>query len=361
MPQLQNNSNTTSTYPNRLSKLKPSKFSSRSSRGNDRVSRRQLKWLLFLLVTWGLMALIVFKQQDITDWWRLRNYTAPPPVAQLATDTTMTPYARKVFFVNTPDLSDKAAFGKNCPGNGGEETIVLGCYRSGQHGIFLLDVTDERLQGVEQVTAAHEMLHAAYDRLSGEERRKVDAMLLAYYENELHDTRVRATVDSYKSTEPNDLLNEMHSIFATEIVELPAGLEKHYQRFFTNRKQVVGFAARYQAEFTSRKEARERYDAQLRGLKQQITEAEADLQRQQAAIDAREAALLQARGSGNTQAYNAGVPAYNGLIDAYNNEVQVVRRLIEQYNALVAERNAIALEESQLANELSPSAETIKQ
>lgn len=329
--------------------------------GYGRVGRRHISWFLFLVITWGLMALIVFKQQSLIDWWRLRSYQAPSSIARLATDTTMTDNTRRVFYVNKPQLADKANFAKQCPGNGGEETIVLGCYRTGQHGIFLLDVTDERLSGVEQVTAAHEVLHAIYDRLGREERRRIDKHLLDFYENGLKDERIKTTIDGYKKTEPNELPNEMHSIFATELANLPAPLEEHYKKYFSNRKQIASLASKYQAEFTSRKQAREQYDEQLRVLKQQITNIEADLEARQALIDSRQAELLTLRNNGNVAAYNAGVPAYNALIDAYNRDVQVVRQLVAQYNEIVEKRNAIALEESQLADELDAKTPTIKQ
>lgn len=341
--------------------VKDSQSLPQNQSGYGRVGRRHVSWFLFLIFTWGLMALIVFKQQSLIDWWRLRSYQAPSKIAQLATDTTMTDSTRRVFYVNDPKLSDKTNFAKQCPGNGGEETIVLGCYRTGQHGIFLLDVADERLSGVEQVTAAHEVLHAIYDRLGGDERRQLNKHLQDFYENDLKDERVKTTIDGYKKTEPNELPNEMHSIFATELADLPAPLEEHYKKYFSNRKQIVNLASKYQAEFTSRKQAREQYDEQLRVLKQQITSTEADLEARQTLINNRQAELLALRNSGNLAAYNAGVPAYNALIDAYNRDVQVVRQLIEQFNQIVVKRNEIALEESQLANELDAKTPTIKQ
>lgn len=297
--------------------------------------------------------------QNITDWWKLRNYQAPAPVAQLATQDTMTAYARKIFYVNHAAILAKDTFPQNCPNNGGEQTIVLGCYRSGQAGIFLLGVSDPRLNGVEQVTAAHEMLHGAYDRLSSSEKSKINAMLLDYYNNDLHDQRLRDTIAAYKKTEPNDLVNEMHSIFGTEIAKLPPGLEQYYKRYFTNRAQIAAYAAQYQGEFTSRQAAVARDDAKLADIKQQIDSLEADLQAKQATIQARQSSLNALRTSGDISAYNAGVPAYNALVNGYNAEVEQIRGLIGQYNELVAERNAIALQENQLSKELTASPSTI--
>ena len=321
--------------------------------------RSRFATLLILLVWVAALGALLANRQTIFDWFRLRNYQAPAAVAQLASQDTMTGYGRKVFYVNHPTLLDKTRFGQSCPDNGGEQTIVLGCYHAGQTGIFLRDVTDERLQGVEQVTAAHELLHAAYDRLNKSDKEWVNKALLDYYHNGLADQRIKDTIEAYKKTEPADLVNEMHSIFGTEVAGLPAPLEAYYKRYFTNRGQVAAFAAQYQSEFTSRRAKVEQYDARLAALRVQIESLQADLKAKQTAISERQSQLFAQRNSGNAAAYNAGVPAYNALVDAYNNEVEEVRSLIAEHNALVAERNAVALEENELVKALSSQPETI--
>jgi chromosome segregation ATPase len=290
------------------------------------------------------------QHQAILDWYKLENYTAPAEVAQLATDTTMTPYARKVFYVNAPALEGKVEF-KQCK-IGGEQTIVLGCYHGNQNGIYVLNVTDPRLEGVEQVTSAHEMLHAAYDRLSSSERKKIDTQLRDYYNHQLTDERVRQTVENYRTFEPNELTNEMHSIFGTEVANLPAPLEQYYQRFFTDRSKVVAYAARYQAEFTTRQQAIKADDDKLTALKSQIDSLKADLTSREKQLDSDSARLQQLKAQGNVAAYNAGVPPFNASVNIYNAEVQQTRSLISQYNDLVARRNAIVLEAQQLTNEI---------
>src|SRR5438045_4204235 len=109
---------------------------------------------------------VYLERQNVYDWWRLRNYVVPSNVAALADDTTMDPLARKIFYVAHPALQERDTFRANCTVD--EKTIVLGCYRSGI-GIFVYDVNDPRLNGILQVTAAHEMLHAAYERLNTKE------------------------------------------------------------------------------------------------------------------------------------------------------------------------------------------------
>lgn len=319
--------------------------------------------LAVLLVVIAAAAGALSQRQAIFDWYKLRNYQAPATVAQLATQDTMTDYARHAFYVNHPDIAEKTAFRSQCPNNGGEQTIVLGCYKGPQNGIYLLNVTDTRLDGVVQVTAAHETLHAIYDRLSDSKRKQVDAMLLDYYHNHLTDQRIKGLIEgAYTKTEPNDLTNEMHSIFGTEIASLPAPLETYYKQYFTNRAQIAGYAAKYQAEFTSRQASVAQADTQLKSLKAQIETAEDSLKSQQSAIDTQRNQLTSLRDSGNTTGYNAGVPTYNNLVNTYNTNVANIKTLISTYNQLVESRNATAMEAGALASELdASSATTIEQ
>lgn len=316
---------------------------------------------LFFLFVWLVVLSTAFAQrQRIADWFALRNYTPPAAISSLAQQDTMTPQATRVYYVNHPELDPKGQFSKNCPQNGGEQTIVLGCYHGNQAGIFLLDVTDNRLNGVEQVTAAHEMLHAEYDRLSSNEKQRVNAMLQDYYQHKLTDVRIKKTIDAYKKTEPTELVNEMHSIFGTEVAQLPAPLETYYQRYFTNRAAVTGYAAAYQSEFTSRQAKITADDARLAELKKQIDADNAALDSQAATIDNRRQQLLALRSS-NPSAYNAAVPGFNALIDQYNRLLATTKQLVSTYNQIVSERNALAFEEQQLVQALSTDSTPIKQ
>ncbi|HSX36875.1 MAG TPA: hypothetical protein VLG13_02025 [Patescibacteria group bacterium] len=325
---------------------------------NRQTSRR---FVFGVLLVGALAALAIFcEHQAVYDWLRLHGYQAPSDSAQLASDDTFTGTAKHIYYVNHPLLKSKADFAKACPG-GNKETAVLGCYVPDQRGIFVLSVTDVRLAGIEQVTAAHEMLHAAYDRLSSRDKAQVDGWLMDYYQHDLNDQTIIDQMDSYKKTEPNDLVNEMHSVFGTEVVGLPANLENYYHRYFANRSKVATYYSTYEAEFSSRQAAIKQDDAELASLKEQVQAGEADLKTKQAALGTMQSRLVTERSSGNVAAYNAGVPAYNALVDSYNAEVATVRQLVSQYNQLVAARNAIVLEEQQLVQDISSQAAPISQ
>lgn len=308
--------------------------------------------LIFLLLLIAVIAAGCLKQQDISDYIKLYGYGPSAEVEQLAADTTMTPRGRKLFYVNRPVLAGRESFNQYCSSYG-ENSIVLGCYHAVDQGIYVFRISDGRLKGVEQVTAAHEMLHAAYDRLSAKDRQHINSLLEDYYQHSVTDQRIKDTIAAYQKSEPNDVVNEMHSIFGTEISALPPELESYYQAYFTNRATVVGYANNYQQEFTSRRDQVKAYDDQLSGLKAQIDFNTKSLADQQTEIITMQSNMEADKADGNIAAYNAQVPVYNGRINRYNDLVVETKALITQYNQIVGERNAIASEVKQLAQSIN--------
>lgn len=305
------------------------------------VRSRRLPGIVLAIVVLSLPFLVWNKQQAVADWWRLRGYTPPVSVVSLANTDTMTTEARHILYVNHPQLvANSASFRQDCTQN--EQTIVLGCYHSDQNGIYVFLVKDVRLSGVEQVTIAHEMLHAAYDRLSSSERKRIDGLLNDYFNNSLHDQRIIDTINSYKKTEPKDITNEMHSVFGTEIADLPKSLESYYSQYFAKRSTVVNLALSYENVFTSRISQIDSYDQQLGVLKSQISSEEQNLNNQLNQLNTDRARLDSLKSSGQYAAYNAGVSVFNSEVIAYNQGVESLQNDIARYNSLIDTRNSIA-------------------
>lgn len=285
--------------------------------------------------------------QNIEDWFRLRAYTPPATIASFVTEDSMTPEATRIFYVTHPILETSLQKFQQACANA-EQTIVLGCYISGRsidNNIIIREINDSRLEGVEQVTAAHEMLHSAYDRLSSNEKQEIDALLLNYYKNNLTDQRIKDTIESYKKTEPTELINEMHSIFGTEIQILPASLESYYKRYFMDRTKVTSLALKYENEFSSRKSQVEELDQQLNSLKDQIVSAERDLNQRGGELQSQRNRIENSGSQGEIDTYNFKVNQYNDLVRRYQN-------LIATYNRLVEERNLISKELDSLRQSL---------
>lgn len=326
-------------------------MTARPPKPHSRYGKVILLFVSFCCVV-AIPAFVLSNAQNIVDWWRLRNYTPSGRIISLADQTTMSSTAQRLFYVNKPQLLTGSSFSSNCTIDA-EKTVVLGCYLSGDRGIYLYDVSNERLRGVVETTAAHEMLHAAYARLSDKEKQRIDRMLDNFYRHGLRDDRVRQTIDAYRQSEPYELRNEMHSIFATEVVTLPPGLESYYKSYFDNRGTVVAMAARYQAEFTSRRNQAAAYDAQLAALKKEIDANQATSTVRLQALNRDNTRMQALQRAGETTAYNRLVDTYNASVQSYNALLVTLRSQIEAYNQIVEKRNAIALEERALAQALT--------
>lgn len=286
--------------------------------------------------------------QEILDWWRLTTYQPPTAIQRLADNTTMISKGRDLFFVSHPEINAKDTFNTNCT-NHGEESVVLGCYRAQR--IYLYDVTDERLQGVEEVTAAHEMLHAIYERLNEDTKKRVDEMLQRQIDS-MNDARLKEMIALYNKQEPGQLLNEMHSILPTEYASLSAELETYYKQYFADRQKVVAYAQKYEQLFVDSKQRIADYDTRLASLEARINANNGDLERRQRELHQRSAQMSAWESSGNIDAYNAAVPGYNSDVQAFNALVNETRALINEYNQLVDTRNKEVGAQNDLYNSL---------
>lgn len=296
---------------------------------------------MILVVLVVLLGLVTLKHQEIQDWWKLRGYTPPNAVIALANDDTMNAYTRHLFYLNKPQLpTTVTAFRTYCPEN--EDTIVLGCYHPNQNGIFIYAVQDSTLAGIQQVTAAHEVLHSVYARLSDSERAKLDTELQAYYEKGLTDSTVKAEVALYKKTEPTDVYDEMSCTFGTEIEQLPADLSAYYAQFFTDRQKIVGYEQQYQTQFTGRQLQISQYDSQLSAMKTQIDSEQSSLTTEDSSLNSQDTQLQSLLAGGQVESYNSAVDVYNTQVNSYNAGVADLKQGITEYNQLVDTRNALA-------------------
>lgn len=317
------------------------------------IARSRISKLLFSLLFLVLCAGILLFRQDIYDWWQLRSYTPPQEIAAIAQSDTMTEKAKRIFYVARPVIEGRNEFNQHCDDSdakSSEKTIVLGCYDG--RNIYVFNVTDQRLQGVKEVTSAHEMLHAAYERLSGKERDRVNAMLSQQFKD-MNDQRITDVLAEYKKSEPGELLNEMHSIFGTELDKLNPDLESYYKQYFADRLKVVGFAQKYESVFTQSKAQIAAIDAQLVDFSAQINSSKEDLDRQREALSEERSELERTRNTtDDPEAYNQQVDAFNAKIESYNQQVTVLQQKIAEYNSLVEKRNALAAAANDLAKSL---------
>ncbi len=297
--------------------------------------------LVVLLMAGSILFILFLERFTLYDDIKLLNYRPSTQISRLASLDTMTNYARTIFYINNPQLLSQSLFAKQCPNVDVKQMAVLGCYHGNEGGIYLLSVTDPKLYGLEQVTAAHEMLHGIYSRLSTSARNNLDVMLENYYLHGLTNPRIKQEIALYKKTEPGAVFNEMNSTFGTECPVLPADLNAYYKQFFTNRQVVVSFDERYQGVLSSRQTLITNYDNQLKTLNSQITKLENTVTTEKYNLNKLYINLQQMQTT-NSYSYNQQVPGYNQQVYVINNQIRQLQSLINQYNQIVIVRNKVA-------------------
>lgn len=228
------------------------------------LSGRSHIWaLLAVLISAAAAAWLLFNRQAVIDQISFWQYHPPAAVAALADRSRMNDSGKFYFYTSRPALEDSQAFNKQC-GSKEQGTAILGCYTG--RFIYIYNVTDPKLDGIREVTAAHEMLHAAYERLSSGEQAKVDSLLEAEYSKLKNDKALADRMAFYDRTEPGQRDNELHSVIGTEINQISPPLEAYYKKYFADRSQVVALHTKYEALFRSLQERGAALSAQLTEL-----------------------------------------------------------------------------------------------
>lgn len=273
--------------------------------------------LVVLIISIAAAATLFLNRQQIVDQISIWQYTPTEEIAALAQRTRMNDGGRFYFYSSQPSVEGAETFNKECTRKE-ESTAILGCYNG--RNIFIYDVTDTRLSGIKEVTAAHEMLHAAYDRLSSDEKTRVNKLLEAEYEKIKDGKEFAERMAFYARTEPSERYNELHSIIGTEVETLPAELEIYYKKYFSDRQQVASLHKKYANVFL-----------QLQARSDQLS---AELTQVGAAIEA------------DSALYNSQVAQLNADIEAFNTKAE--NGGFVSHAQFQAERNALLTRANQL-------------
>jgi chromosome segregation ATPase len=256
----------------------------------------------------------------------------------------MTSEGRMIFFSSSPQLRARAGFTLSCPVK--EKKQILGCYTNGK--IFILQVDRPELSTVIEVTAAHEMLHAVYDRLSGRERRRIDELTTSFYAAS-EDPELKELVERYPAS---DRTNELHSLLGTQVAELSSELEEHYRQFFSDRSRVVAAHAQSDQVFDQIEARHAQLLAEINSISGQIDEL---VPQQEAAVS--EAKRLSAeiealRAQNRIQESNRLVPQQNTATDRATTLQARIVLLTNDHNRRVREINDLVFRQDQLVRSL---------
>ena len=239
------------------------------------------------IALFAIAGFLLFNQQYVKDQIIVWGYSPTSVVKSIEERIDLTTKGEFHFYATQPVVDGAEKFNQDCPR---QETTspILGCYTS-DHRIYIYDITDVRLDGIEEVTAAHEMLHAVWARMSSSEQARIGALLRAEYQKHMTDANLVERMEYYQRTEPGQFENELHSILGTEERDVGSELNDYYAQYFNDRQKVVDLHDKYDTVFEDiRLKSNTLYD-ELKSLGENIeartTQYNADVQQLSSDID----------------------------------------------------------------------------
>lgn len=315
---------------------------------NNQRSRSFIGSLIVAIVFLAASLFLTLNRGLVLDVFHFWTYRPTTDLASVATKAAFTDTGLFTFYAVRPEIAAGQSFNDNCRKQE-QGTAILGCYVDNR--IYLFDVTDSRLSGIKEVTAAHEMLHAAYQRLSDEDKSKVNVLLEAEFEKLKNNPSFTDRMAFYSRNEPGERDNELHSIIGTEVASISPELERHYAKYFKNRQNIITLFNGYNSVFLSLDKQARSLSAQLDALSKSIDASIAqynsevkDLNQAIAYFNRRAAA-----GSfSSVYAFNAErrtlqnrVIAVNNLRTTLSNEILRYESMRKEYNKIVTESNTL--------------------
>ena len=218
---------------------------------------------------WGALW-VVENQRMIKDQLVAHQFETPENISSYIDQAGLSDQGSLYLRTSLPRVVPAYEFDRYCTRN--EPGIgVLGCYTTRDSRIYLYDVTDPRLESIEPVVAAHEMLHAVWFRETTEEQNALAPLLEEAYAALGPDHPLIERMASYEADNPASRLPELYSIIGTEIREIPEALEAHYAEYFANRALVVDLADRVYRVFDT-------LQAELEQLSNELSSRNAEIE-----------------------------------------------------------------------------------
>jgi len=223
-----------------------------------------------------LIALIFFEAFDLLggyDFIKAATFTPSPEMEQVIDNINLTSRGERILKASSPTLDSRDVFNEKCDSHNAE-IYVLGCYLTGDDAIHLYNIDSDELDGVIESTAAHELLHAVYNRLPFWEKTSLNNQLKAVYNSLDENDEIKTSMQLYSD---DDFYDELHSRLGTEIKNLPYDLEKHYAAIFEDQDTIVDYYERYSGTF-------KKYESELKELEQKINNLKNDIEAEEARL-----------------------------------------------------------------------------
>jgi cell division septum initiation protein DivIVA len=284
---------------------------------------------IILVVFVFLATLAYLNKQYIIDRVVVWQFVPSDGVLDLVDRAGMNDNGKFLYLAGQPKVEEAKDFNGDCQRTE-TTTSILGCYNNGL--IYIYNVTDPKLDGIREVTAAHETLHVAYARLSYDEKAKVDSLLELEYAKLSSDSVFRDKMAFYDRTEAGQRDNELHSLIGTEVALINPELETYYSKYFSDRKKVVNLNTKYLDVFKTIQD-------KANALKIEMDAMSADIK-------------------SKTDKYNSDINILNNDIQAFNNmannnSFSSQQQFNDQRTALTDRTSSADLDRQRINDEIS--------
>ena len=306
-----------------------------------------------LLVVLGVV--VYLNRVIIYDWFLAISYHAPAEVTAIEDEISLTDRAKLIFAASRPSLDNRDDFNRNCDSHE-TEISILGCYSDGH--IYIYNINNNDLNGIKESTAAHELLHAVWERMNDSDRSRIGSELMNVYNDSKHHDLLASDLDTYSSA---DRMDELHSRIGTEIKDLPDELEKHYARYFKNQDLVVSFYDSYITPFRE-------LDEEIRALEEELEKVDKEIDQKTSEYYKQAESLAKEIDEFNRCTATEGCFASNAAFLTRRNELlnaqaglenlyNQTNEIVNHYNSLVVEYNSHILRGKELEKAMNSNIE----
>ena len=322
--------------------------------------RKVIKRTLGCVIAAALICLVILAvnfKQEVRDFFSAQGFDPSPRAVEVLNELELTPRGERIFLASRPTIDGSQHFNTQCSGvDHSESGHVLGCFADDR--IRLFDVTDERISDIVEVTAAHELLHAAFARTSETERKELSLELQnAFDELTANDSTLIERMSVYEHLPEAAYMNELHSVLGSEARTLPANLEAHYATLFENRDTLIDRFDKFHAVFNRMKLQGEALEQEMTGLRSSIEQRNIEYDALVNEFNA-DAALFRARNerfefSNNVTEFETIRSELAARRDALDAMLTGIQTDINHYNDLRAQLEELGQQSSELDGHLN--------
>ena len=311
-----------------------------------------LGWVLLVLLA-VVVVVGALNWRWCYDFIRGMGYSATGEMSGIVAKLDLTDRGEFLFRASRPELLGRDEFNSHCV-EGESETAVLGCYT--KDTVYVYDITDKELDGIRELTTAHELLHAVYARMSEEERGRISAELSKVLAK--NPAGLKEELENYDRAERDE---ELYVRAGTEVADLPEALERHYAEIFRNQDAVAGYYNKYISVFRQLEAELETLETEMNGLSATIDNLSAEYETRMKQLNdeitsfnncAMVAVCFSSQGE--FQARRAALVGEQGELEAKYNQIS---QMIDTYNSKVEKYNADVVRGQSLNRKINSTSE----